>query len=389
MKDLHDYNIIFITHYTELYGANRSLLNLIEGLSLIGIHNITVLTPVKGEINKELEKKKIRNFVIPFKNETHYTNQENNPLKEFLKFFYNWYIVLRYSRKLNVNRKTIIHTNASVTFIGAYFSYWLKVSHVWHIREFGMEDYKIKYNYGYKYFQYWLNKANAVIAISKAIYNKRVENCTAAIKETIYNGVIFSKDLQHQINIQTNKPAINTITFGIIGVISSGKGQEEAIDAFIILQKKFKNLSLIIAGEGDEQYVNSLKIKIANNNLEQQIKFVGFIEETTNFYNAIGCLLMCSKNEALGRVTIEAMSKGVPVIGFDNAGTSEIIKDGVNGFLYRNGVAELTEKITSIIQGKNILPGITKNGFETVKQNFTIEKYAERVTEVYQRIIVT
>jgi glycosyltransferase involved in cell wall biosynthesis len=383
------FRIIFITHYTELYGANRSLLNLIEGLYKIGITNITVLTPVRGKINKELELKKIRNLVIPFKNETHYANKKNNALKEFAKLFYNWYVVLNYSRKLKITGKTIIHTNASVTFIGAYFSYWLKLPHIWHIREFGMEDYNIKYNYGYKYFQYWLNKANAVIAISKAIYDKRIEACTAAIKKTIYNGVIFSNDLQTLINSHRQRAASSNTTFGIIGVISKEKGQEEAIEAFAMLQKKYENILLIIAGEGDEQYVNSLKVKVADNNLQQQVTFPGFIKDTVVFYQSIDCLLMCSKNEALGRVTIEAMSKGVPVIGFDNAGTSEIIKDGVNGFLYKNGAAELAEKITSIIHGKNILPGITKNGFETVKQNFTIEKYAERVTEVYQRIIAS
>jgi glycosyltransferase involved in cell wall biosynthesis len=52
---------------------------------------------------------------------------------------------------------------------------------------------------------------------------------------------------------------------------------------------------------------------------------------------------MCSKNEALGRVTIEAMSRGTPVIGFDNAGTSEIIKHAYNGFLYKEGASELSE----------------------------------------------
>ena len=386
MKDLHDYNIIFITHYTELYGANRSLLNLIEGLLVIGITNIMVLTPVQGKINEELEKRKICSLIIPFKNEIHYKNQKNNPLKEFVKFFYNWYVVLRYSKKLNITGKTIIHTNASVTFIGAYFSYWLKVPHVWHIREFGMDDYKIKYNYGYKYFQYWLNKANAVIAISKSIYSERVKDSTATIKEIIYNGVIFSEDLNAHINNKTNKLENNTITFGIIGVISKEKGQEEAIDAFINLQKKFQNVTLIIAGKGDAQYVNSLKEKVADNNLEQQIKFTGFIEETTNFYNAIDCLLMCSKNEALGRVTIEAMSRETPVIGFDNAGTSEIIKHAYNGFLYKEGASELSEIMSMIIQNKNILPGIINNAFETVQQNFTVEKYAREVSKVYQRI---
>jgi hypothetical protein len=43
----------------------------------------------------------------------------------------------------------------------------------------------------------------------------------------------------------------------------------------LIFKRNFKNVTLIIAGKGDAQYVNSLKRKVADNNLEQQIKFTG------------------------------------------------------------------------------------------------------------------
>ena len=377
--------IIYITHYTESYGANRSLLNLIDGLSFNGINDIVVLTPTQGLINDVLNKKNINNVVVPFKNEIHYTDQKHNSLKEFLKCFYNWFIVFRYASKIKGAGETIIHTNASVTFIGAYLSYWLKVPHVWHIREFGKEDYNIRYNYGYKYFQYWLNKANAVIAISKSIYNKRVRCSRASIKETVYNGVVFLNELKASSN--KNQLQNKSMTFGMIGVVSKEKGQQDAIDAFILLREKYDNLKLTIAGEGDFAYVKDLKRKVAEYKLGEQITFLGFIGDTTSFYDSIDCLLMCSRNEALGRVTIEAMSNGVPVIGFDNAGTSEIIKDGYNGLLYKKNVEELSNTMAKLIEDDSLRRSIIDNSFETVKQQFTIEKYADSVAKIYQRVL--
>lgn len=382
MTGYENFKIIFITHYTELYGANRSLLNLIDGLTSKGINNITVLTPVNGKINELLKAKNIQNIVIPFKSEIHYTTQENNFIKEFSKCFYNWYVVLRYSKRLAVNKNTVIHTNTSVNFIGAYLSWWLRLPHVWHIREFGKEDYNIRYNYGYKYFQYWLNKATAIIAISKSIYTKRVQSSKASIKQIIYNGVVFSNAISSERYLNNG-----IATFGIIGVISKEKGQEDAIDAFVLLQKKFNNIKLLIAGQGDAEYTNNLKAKVAGYQLSENVVFSGFLENTNSFYDGIDCLLMCSRNEALGRVTIEAMSKGIPVIGYDNAGTSEIIQDGYNGLLYKNNAAELSDKMHALIQNENLRNSIVDNAFKTVKQHFTIEEYTESVIKIYKQVL--
>ena len=316
----------------------------------------------------------------------HYQNKKKNLLKEYVKFFFNWYVVSKYGNKLGINNNTIIHTNTSVTFFGAYLSDRFKISHVWHIREFGGEDYNIKYNYGYKHFQKWLNRASAAIAISKSIFTKRVINAASPIKETIYNGVIFSNEIK-ELPIKNDGEANAKITFGIIGVISKEKGQEDAIKALMLLKKKISNIQLIIAGGGESSYIKKLKTICIEQDPLEYVKFIGFVENTDLFYSDIDCLLMCSRNEALGRVTIEAMSKGIPVIGFDNAGTSEIIKDGYNGFVYKDGVEELADKMEIVINNKDIKASIILNALKTVKQNFTIEKYADAVAEIYQHVL--
>lgn len=380
--------IIFFTHYTLLYGANKSLINLIESFYTKGFKNVLVVTPVKGDLNKILDDKGIPNCIIPFKNETYFNGQKTSYIKRVMKFLYNWFIVINYRKKLNVTPHTIIHSNTSATLIGAYFSWLLKIPHIWHVREFGKEDYNINYNFGYKYFQFWLNKSFGAIAISQTIFDKRLSASLAKIKKVIYNGIIFLSDLNAQINTNKKSSKVNNIiTFGIIGFISKEKGQEEAINALALLKQRFSNVRLLIAGEGGEEFMHFLKAKIIELKIENRVSFIGYISEPSLFYKEINCLLVCSKFEALGRVTIESMSYGVPVIGYNNAGTSEIITHGVNGFLYKSGARDLAGIMSIIIEQPLLLAGIIKMGYKTVENKFTIEQYGNSVMNLYNHII--
>jgi glycosyltransferase involved in cell wall biosynthesis len=385
MSDPKDYRIIFITHYVELYGANRSLLNLIEGLRSFGWSDVCVVAPCKGALVGELDSKHIPYRIIPFVNETYYTGANPFLLKKIAKFFFNWLIVLRYAGLFKSKKKTLIHSNSSATLIGAYFASFTGCKHIWHIREFGMEDYRFSYNFGYNFFQHRLNKASACIAISKAVYDKRLKESTSAIRRIIYNGVVTLPELKERRKLMQLKVKKDTATiFGIIGHLSPEKGQADAIEALALLDNK--NTRMLIAGTGDAGYVNTLQAKVDVQNLRSRVTFTGYIDDTSSFYQSIDCLLMCSKNEGLGRVTIEAMSYGLPVIGYNNAGTAEIIEHEKNGLLYENNASELCLMMQKMIADDMMAKSIRLHAWQTVKEKFTAEKYASSVYEVYESL---
>jgi glycosyltransferase involved in cell wall biosynthesis len=259
---------------------------------------------------------------------------------------------------------------------------------IWHVREFGWEDYRIKYNFGYKYFQYWFNKADAVISISKAIYEKRVLNHNLKQTAIVYNGVISKKELQQNKQNQllsNNNRQHKGIVFAIVGHISPEKGQEEAISAFLMLLDKAPDAKLLIVGSGEEEFVTKLMNHVEDNHLRDKIVFTGYIENVKDVYTSINCLLMCSKHEALGRVTIEAMSYGIPVIGYNGGGTVEIIKDGYNGLLYSKGHKELYEKMLVFMLEGEDANNYSKHAFDTV-ENYTIEKCVTSIYNIYSKV---
>ncbi|RFM35856.1 glycosyltransferase family 4 protein [Chitinophaga silvisoli] len=387
--------VIYITHYTDLYGANKSLLDLIEGLSSdVDFH---LVVPNEGRLTTVASKRNIPYTIIPFYNEVYFKGQDQQldfkrvmteRAKGIVKFLHNWRLVIKHSSLFK--DYDIIHMNSSATLIGAYFSLWTRKKLVWHIREFGWQDYKFRYNFGYKYFMFWLNKADTVISISKAIYQKRVIDSKAGIKKIVYNGVISIKTLKQHIEAISNKKEEpqKEFVFALVGHLSEEKGQLEALRAFHQLYTKCKNIRLILAGSGPDDYTAMLKAYVQELGLGANVDFTGYIADIRGVYTSIDCLLMCSKHEALGRVTIEAMSFGKPVIGYDAAGTKEIIQDGENGLLYLGEADVLAEKMAILALDKALQEKLSRNAFNSVKK-FTIEEYAETVKDIYASLTVS
>ncbi len=359
------------------------MLNLICGLKRQDIKDVSVIIPSNGDVCKELTKLDIKFCIIPFVNESYDYTKPPSYIKMLAKKYYNLFLVAKHKHQFKKNKNLIIHTNTSVTFFGAYLAHSLKVPHIWHIREFGKADYNFIYNFSEDYFRKWINKAAAVICISNALYNNRIKNKIEACCKIIYNGIVSENTLDENINLIKKNEVFR---FGMSGHISDAKNQAEAIKAVKQVSKNF-NCELWIAGTGDKEYIDELQSLIKQLKVETQVKFTGFINDVSEFYRSLDCLLVCAKSEALGRVTIEAMSEGVPVIGFDNAGTSEIIKDGYNGVLYNNSYTELAEKMEKLIKNYESFTLMRRNALKTVKENFTIENCALSVLKLYNKTI--
>lgn len=397
-------NVVFITHYTALYGANRSLLNLIDGLKEYNVESF-VLCPSEGEITKALEKRNISFYVFLFRPwMSHPSNILPPPFFKFKRLKYyikNILINLRIMRfrRLIINliaipflvaqivkwKPDVIYTNSSVTPIGALIAWVLKKPHIWHIREFGKLDYQYHYDWGRKVFEKWLNKADAIISISNAVKRVVLEGINAKVY-VIYNGVVLRlecdvlKEKALTINVSPN------YTFAIVGLLHKNKGQEQAIRSFAYLKKNYPNIRLIIVGSGSDKYLEYLKKLCCDLRIEDHVEFWGYIPNPFEAYLKADAILMCSKYEAMGRVTAEAMAAAKPVIGYNNGGTSEIIENEITGLLYNDEYKDLAHCMARFIENPEWAKQLGINGWKKAKKEFTIEVYAKQIYEVLQEV---
>ncbi len=370
-------NVLYIANSIELYGANTSLLDMIESMRGEGFYPV-VLAAGPGDLTKELFRRKIKYYIIPY-----YTNCDiagRGLLGRFDKLFANMMLLSRASEIIKKHRIDIIHTNASNIDFGAMLAIKEQLPHVWHIREMLYEHYKFRYDVPFLS-HYLLHRADKIIAISKYVKDGKHLEKNAAV---LYNGFHVEK-----YNICKGKlfsEAVCNILY--CGMISEGKGVMDVVKAVdCLIRNGYQNISLSIVGDGTA-YWKKVKDFIEVNHLEPYIKYYGYQQNLKPFREMADIAVVSSRYEALGRVTIESMLGEVLVIGADSGATTELICDGVTGYLYEVGNSrQLADQIISVLENKNKSREIVYQAKKYALENFDSSQYAAQILKIYKQCL--
>ena len=373
--------ILFITHEKNLNGSSKSLLNIIEILEQE--HTIYVLTRFSdGAVYDELIKHNVTILVYKY----FLARKSSDTTSEWIlkRLKYNFYSKFKNKRTAKnvakiVRKKKIdiIHSNTSVIDIGGLISQYADVPHIWHLREFGDLDfsmYPATFNLNYKK---WMNcHAERFVCISKAIYN-HYDYLDEKKRIVVYNGVDKRNVLERNYIRQDN-----IIKFLIAGRILETKGQYEAIAACeLLLKQGIKNFELHIAGSGNLEKEYSPEIM-------RHIVIHGLVKDMPSLRKNMDVELVCSRAEAFGRVTAEAMLGGMPVIGSATGGTAELIEHGHTGFLYPRGdYGKLADYMKMFIISPEKIKSMGRVAQQYALGHFTIERCVSELLDVYHVVL--
>ena len=162
----------------------------------------------------------------------------------------------------------------------------------------------------------------------------------------------------------------NDIKIGYIGRMVKEKGLRELINALVILKLKYPNIKLILAGDG--KYIDKLKSLAKKLLVENNIVFLGEVNDSRNFYNIVEILVLPSYFEAMPLVLIEAMAAGTVAVASNVGCISEIIVDGYNGFLLSKVSPDLiAQSVIRLIESNELVSKCRRNAYET-SRNFSI-----------------
>lgn len=373
--------ILFLSHYGAMLGANRSLLSLISGLKDRGVE-VMVWCPKDGPFAKALQEQNIPMRVMGYQN-----------WADTFLFPGYWLLPYRYLKnKLIFNtlvqeasafQPDMIHTNSSVLPMGAYLADKLGVPHVWHIRELVHLHYNMRFFPGISHFYKWIEKAKTAIVISEAVRTEIIGNRSIP-NQLIYNGVLSDQQVkQHSPNPKSNR---NTFTFLLIGMLHPKKNQMMALQAFQQIAKDFPNARLLVVGSGRKRYEQLLHAYSKKHGLQNQVEFAGYLPNPKASFERSDVVLMCSENEAMGRVTVEAMAYKKPVIGLISGATPELIEHGEDGFLFSNGAQELASHMGYFLQNPSKTIEMGAKGYEKALRQFKINDYVENMFQVFKNI---
>lgn len=372
--------ILFIAHENQLGGASRSLLGLIDGLKSDESYEIDVLIKrtKENKLSEQLKSRDISYMELPF---FWSKTNSNRKILNLLKEFFNLIVAIIFSIKKRRVKYDVIHTNSSVLNIGFYISTIKKTKHILHVREFGDLDFNLKPTLpAYIYKKLTNGRKNKNIFISESIFKHYLSlfNNQGVV---IYNGIdsyVAKRDIK-----------VELCNILISGTIIKNKGHETAIRAvnLIIKRNSLNNVKLIIAGKGDESFIDELHSYIVANELENNINFIGYVEDMRKLRESIDIELVCSKAEAFGRVTVEAMIAGVVVVASNTGANKELVNDKETGLIYEyNSVEDLADKISLVINDSKLASKLSVAGMKHAKNKFSLSQTVLKVKEVYKDI---
>ena len=139
-------------------------------------------------------------------------------------------------------------------------------------------------------------------------------------------------------------------------------------------------IELLIVGEGDRRYERRLRELVAELDLQDRVRFLGQLDSAAPVIRAADAVLTCSRHEAFGRVTVEAMLAGKPVVGARSGGTAELIRDGHNGFLYEPGdVDQLAGVLRRLIESPEGSRRIGAAARTCAGEQFTEKRFGDEI----------
>lgn len=136
----------------------------------------------------------------------------------------------------------------------------------------------------------------------------------------------------------------------LLGSLETRKRIEDAIDAVIVASARAKEpVTLDIYGAGPEE--SALRARVTEAGAETFVRLRGYTEDARAKLRDSSFLLFTSRAEGMGLVLVEAMAEGCVPLSYDvRYGPSDIITDGVDGFLVNPGdTAELAQAISSFV----------------------------------------
>jgi poly(glycerol-phosphate) alpha-glucosyltransferase len=170
------------------------------------------------------------------------------------------------------------------------------------------------------------------------------------------------------------------------GRIHPKKGLDNLLESWEIFKEINKDWILIIAGWGDETYVNNLKKRVTERGLQEQIHFTGglFGEQKKATFRNVDAFILPSFSEGLPMAILEAWSYKLPVImtEFCNIPVGFTANAALKVLPTKESILEGLVELTNTNQEKLIQIG--ENGYELVKEKFTWKQIATDMHSVYE-----
>lgn len=226
-----------------------------------------------------------------------------------------------------------------------------------------------------------VKNADAVIAVSSAV-EKDSKVMTTKPVYRIFNG-IDSEDRGTRVVFPYNKD--EKLVIITVARMTKKKGVQNIVDLAPFLLAKYENLLFVMIGNGPSR--KDLEKKVKEKGLSRNFYFTGEISrgEVFGYLDQADIFALPSSDEAFGISILEAIYKKVPVVAMNHSGVSDIIKNGVNGYLADN-LTEFSYYLQTLIENPALRTSFAMRARQELS-NYDWNRIYKQTNQVYTKVI--
>lgn len=273
-------------------------------------------------------------------------------------------------------RPDVVYTNSLVVPWGAVAARALRRPHVWHVREVLAGNGSLRSALPPHRLLHGVRRGSTrILAVSGTVARQFDGVPGAAPVTVVHDGV----PVPAQVPTARPVPA-DPDKLVVVGTLHPVKGQQIAIEAVALLRDERPALRLWVVGEGEVRWTTELHRLVERRGLTGRVVFVGPLDDPADVVLGSALALVPSLTEAYGRVTLEALHLGVPVVGTDVGGTAEILRHGGGLLVPPDDADALAGAIRKLLDDEGLRADMAVQALE-VARSFSVEASCAAVVE--------
>ncbi len=176
----------------------------------------------------------------------------------------------------------------------------------------------------------------------------------------------------------------------VVGEISQNKGQDRVLEGLVQLKTE-RPWRLLIAGEGirgESGFVRQLAKMAQDNGIDDRVHFLGFREDISPIMSRADLMVHASHSEGFGRVYVEAMAHGLPIVVTEAGGLAELFE--LTGYGWQAGSGspgELSAAIAAALADETGRLRCRTEGPKLAESHFSVATHTTRVVGIYSRLL--
>lgn len=358
--------LFIITRGDIIGGAQSHLLIICKNFILKGVDVKVIVGGTNTILKKKLEEFNIQTIEIK------HLKRDISLYNDFISLLKIIWFVFKYKPNL------ISSHSSKAGILSRFASFISKVpvvftAHGWAFTEGVNENKRKKY---IKIESFLAKITDKIIAVSNYDYNLAIKEkvCNFSKIHMIHNGI----DTTSIIKIPNENTIVNLV---MVARFDIPKDQLKLIKAV----SELNNVNLFLIGDGPN--LQECISFVNNNNLNNKITFMGYVDNVINFLIDMDIFILISNYEGFPISTIEAMSVGLPIIISNVGGASEAIVNGKNGFVVENNIYNIKNSILTLVNNIGLRKEMGKQSLLIFNENFTSKKMVDETFALFESII--